>query len=259
MSQKSVTFHSHGWRGLAADEEWAALFSDLDRWLKRNPGEMVVHYDSRDVRRIQTPKGVVYLKDIRALTDAGYHFRDIFSWCKWVFRRSRARDAWEASQDLARKGFLCPKPLLAVRRRRGLVPRDLFITQELPLPNLWDALPKGMTPTGLAELLALEIHRLHKAGFAHGDCIPRNLCYDEHTRRIAYLDNDRTWSPPPLVLQFQQQRNLAQMAYSLLKRFGEATSLFFLECYAKKAGWPDRHQIHAIQAGAIQRRNRKRH
>ncbi|MGN0867741.1 MAG: lipopolysaccharide kinase InaA family protein [Oligosphaeraceae bacterium] len=258
MSQDFLPFHSQGWNGLVVDEQWASLFRHFDQWLARHPGEMVVHYDSRDVRKISTDLGTVYLKDIRALTDAGYHRRDFFSWCKWVFRGSRARETWDASVDLLRRGFLCPKPLLAVRKRRGLVPRDVFISLELPLPNLWDTLPQGMPPTGLAEILAKELQKLHRAGFAHGDCILRNLCYDTQSHRIAFLDNDRTWTPPAMVRQFQQERNLAQMAYSLLKRFGEKVSLHFLESYARRAGWPSRQGVQTLLANAIHRRNRKR-
>lgn len=258
MTEKGIRFQSRGWKGYAADEKWAKFFSDLDNWLAHHPGKLIVSHDCRDVRRVETSLGVVYIKDIRALTDAGMHFRDIFSWCKWVFRGSRAIETWNASQALLRRGFLCPKPVLAVRKRRGIIPRDLFISEELPLPNLWDFLPTGMTPHRLAEMLAVEIQRLHRAGFAHGDCILRNLCYDETKRSIAYLDNDRTWVPPAAVRQFQQQRNLAQMTYSLLKRFGDKISLHFLECYAKRAGWPDKKGLREIQAGAIRRKNRKR-
>lgn len=258
MSQDFLPFHSHGWNGVVADEQWASLFRHLDSWLARHPGEMVVHYDSRDVRKISTDLGTVYLKDIRALTDAGYHGRDFFSWCKWVFRGSRARETWDASMDLLHRGFLCPQPILAVRKRTGLIPRDIFVSLELPLPNLWDSLPPGMTPESLAELLAEEIHQLHQAGFAHGDCILRNLCYDFPSHRLAFLDNDRTWTPPDVVRKFQQKRNLAQMAYSLLKRFDEKVSLNFLESYAKRGRWPSPQGIQTLLANAIRRRNSKR-
>lgn len=256
-NEDTLLFSSNEWKGYVAGPEWGELFRHLNKWLAHNPGETIVHYDCRDVRKITTPLGVVYLKDIRALTDAGMHGRDIFSWLKWVFRRSRAIETWNASQQLRKKGFLCPKPLLAVRRRNGLIPQDIFVSAEVAIPSLWDSTPKGMDPKRIAEMLADEIRRLHRAGFAHGDCILRNLCYDEKRHRLAYLDNDRTWEPPAALRASQQQRNLSQMAYSLLKRFGEAASMHFLEMYARKAGWPSRTEIRSIQAAAIKRRNRK--
>ena len=252
-----VNFQSKGWKGFAASQEWADLFKNLDRWLIENPGEMVVHYDSRDVRKVVTPLGTVYVKEIRALTDAGLHHRDLFSWFKWIFRGSRAIDTWHASRQLLRKGFLCPMPILAVRKRFGITPKDIFISAEIPYANLWDHMPKGMDVQKLVNLLANAIVKLHQAGFAHGDCILRNLCYDEIGHKIAFMDNDRTWMPPLPVRQMQQQRNLAQMAYSILKRFGESSSMAFLTTYAQKAGWPNNSTIKSIQNAAIKRRNRK--
>lgn len=258
MSKTALKFHSGAWSGYVADSEWAEIFQDLDKWLEENPGTMVVHYDCRDVRRIQTPKGVVYLKDIRHLTDAGMHKKDKFSWWKWVFRGSRAIETWEACQALRESGFGCPQPLLAVRRRNGITPRDIFVSAAVDLPNLWDTLPEGMDGMALAELLGESIQILHTAGFAHGDCILRNLCYDAKENTLVYLDNDRTWLPPFFFRRFQQKRNLAQMSYSILKRFGEETSRHFLECYAKSNYWPGKGEIQEILNGAIQRFNRKK-
>ena len=258
MSENQLPFHSNGWNGYVAGSKWKELFLDLDKWLADNPGELIVRYPCRDVRKVTTPLGVVYVKDIRALTDAGYYHRDLFSLAKWIFRRSRAVETWNASKTLIRKGFLCPVPLLAVRRRKRITPRDVFISAEVPLPNLFDHLPKGMNGTILAEMLADEIRRLHRSGFAHGDCILRNVCYDEKNRRIAYLDNDRTWLPPAFLRRHYQCRNLAQMAYSLLKRFGEASCKHFLEFYSKRAGWPSAAAIKSMHATALKRRNKKK-
>ncbi len=258
MCNNGVKFHSGAWKGLVADQEWAAIFQDLDKWLADNPGEMVVHYDCRDVRRIQTPKGVVYLKDIRHLTDAGMHKQDRFSWCKWIFRGSRAIETWDACQALLKSGFQCPSPLLAVRCRNGITPRDIFVSAAVELPNLWDVIPEGMDAMGLAEMLGESLQVFHSAGFAHGDCILRNLCYDDEGKCVVYLDNDRTWLPPFFFRQFQQKRNLAQMSYSILKRFDEATSRHFLECYARANSWPGEAEIQEILNGAIARRDRKK-
>ena len=169
MSQDFLPFHSHGWNGVVADAHWASLFGHFDQWLASHPGEMVVHYDSRDVRKIPTDLGTVYLKDIRALTDAGYHGRDFFSWGKWVFRGSRARETWDASMDLLHRGFLCPQPILAVRKRTGLIPRDIFVSLELPLPNLWDSRPPHTPPASLPEPLPSPRHPPHQSALAPAD------------------------------------------------------------------------------------------
>ena len=97
MSENQLPFHSNGWNGYVAGSKWKELFLDLDKWLADNPGELIVRYPCRDVRKVTTPLGVVYVKDIRALTDAGYYHRDLFSLAKWIFRRSRAVETWNAS------------------------------------------------------------------------------------------------------------------------------------------------------------------
>ena len=215
---KGLRFHSEdGWRGLVADETWSALFAQLDEWLAEHPGRLVVHYASREVRRVETPQGVVYAKLIRGLTDAGFAHEEWFSWFKWVFRPSRALATWHISQTLLSAGFACPVPILAARRRHRGYPTDLFISMEVPRPNLWDAPGE---PAELIQLLAEETARFHLAGFAHGDFILRNLCSNPVTRHLVYLDNDRTWRPIPGLRSYYQRRNLAQLTYSLLRRFG---------------------------------------
>ena len=228
--------HAQGWNGLAATQEFAALAERLDDWLARSPGTLVVRYDSRYVRRIDLPSGTVYLKHIRALTDAGLDGREWLSWCKWVFRPSRALATWRISRRLLEAGFRCPEPLLAVRRRRRLYPTDVFISAAIPYPDLWQ--DASLPPAELARFLAAELARFHDAGFAHGDCILRNLCRDTAASRLVFLDNDRTWQPPALLRRHYQRRNLAQLAYSLLRRYDgqpEAARLF-LDAYAASPG-----------------------
>ena len=232
---ESVHFHSvDGWRGLVADELWRREFDDLDRWLRDHPGKTVVSYPSREVRRVETPHGVVYLKYIRALTDAGLAGREWFSWLKWVCRPSRALATWRISQRLLDAGFDCPAPVLAARRRLRGYPHDLFVAREIPLPNLWDA-PGDATE--LVRTLAAETARFHAAGFAHGDYILRNLCLNPATGQLVFLDNDRTWRPLPPFRAHYQKRNLAQLSYSLLRRFEDLeVPRAFLKGYQKLTG-----------------------
>lgn len=247
----SVHFHSlDGWRGLVADELWRREFDDLDGWLRDHPGTAVVTHASRQVRRVETPHGVVYLKYIRALTDAGLTGREWFSWAKWVFRPSRALATWRISQALLDAAFDCPVPVLAARRRLRGYPHDLFVAREVPLPNLWDK--PGDAPA-LAHLLAAETARFHAAGFAHGDYILRNLCLAPTTGHLVFLDNDRTWRPP-LLRGHYQKRNLAQMTYSLLRRFEDAAiPREFLDEYRQQTGKITGEEVARILRGAEKR------
>ena len=231
-----IAVHAQGWNGLAATPEFAEIALHLDEWLLQNPGTPVVQYASRDVRRIDLPSGTIYLKHIRALTDKGLTGQEWLSWCKWVFRPSRALATWRISRRLLEAGFRCPEPLLAARRRRRLYPTDVFVSAAIPFPDLWE--DTSLPPADLAPFLGAELARFHAAGFAHGDCILRNLCRDTDANRLVFLDNDRTWQPPFFLRRHYQRRNLAQLAYSLLRRHDgdPAGARLFLEAYAASPG-----------------------
>ena len=228
-SNIGLPFHSKDfWHGLVVDELWQKELKYVDSWLMFNPGDTVVEHLSRDVTRVETTLGVVYVKYIRALTDDALQGRDAFSRAKWYCRPSRALATWRISERLLAEGFACPVPVLAARRRIFLRPfyghpHDIFIAHEIPWPNLWDE--PGMPPEQLALLLAAETARFHNAGFAHGDFILRNLCLNPATRHLIFLDNDRTWHPLPPIRWHYQRRNLDQMAYSLLRRFNTSDVL----------------------------------
>lgn len=248
-SMSSLNFHSGQWRGFVA-EGCEGDFGALDEWTAAPPGEIVVSYASRDVCRITLNSGrVAYAKIIRALTDGGLTGKDWFSWAKWHFRPSRALATWRISQKLLAAGFRCPQPLLAVRKRTRCTPTDIFVSAGISAPDLWAEF--SISP----EALAAELARFHRAGFAHGDCILRNICRDNATGELIYLDNDRTWRPPALFRAHYQRRNLAQLVYSLIKHENStAAAEKFLAAYPGLS-----RRIHdRLLAGALQRYNRNR-
>ena len=103
-------------------------------------------------------------------------------------------------------------------------------------------------------ILAEETARFHDAGFAHGDFILRNLCLNPATRHLVFLDNDRTWRPLPPIRRHYQRRNLAQMAYSLLRRF-ETIEIprVFLSEYQRLTGKLSNETVARILRGAEKR------
>lgn len=237
MTSSGTPFSSGPWRGVVADASTAQEFAHLDSWLAEHPGEVVVQYLSREVRRVTLEDGrIFYVKIIRALTDAGLQGREYFSWCKWVFRPSRAVGAFRISKKMLELGVECAPPVLAVRCRKGIVPTDIFITAAVPYADMWEE-SANEDGIALAAFLAQELSRFHRSGFAHGDCILRNLCRNPNSQRAVFLDNDRTWRPPFFCRGYYQRRNLYQMAYSLIQRFpdGEASRHFLAE-YGKIPG-----------------------
>ncbi len=251
MNSAGIKYTSGRWHGyIAAD--WQNMIPDLDAWLGAHPGQLVVSYRSREVRRIVTPQGVLYAKIIRALTDPGLTGRDPGSFLKWYCRPSRAIATWRISWHILQAGFRCAKPVLAVRRRSGSgYPTDIFISEDVQAQALSDCLPQ--TPAAaddLAAILGRELAAFHQAGFVHGDCILRNLCLDSESRLI-FLDNDRSkrvsWFWPYRAC----RRNLAQLGYSA-RRLGlpETFVQKMFSAYAQAAAWPEPKA--AVETAALQ-------
>jgi len=231
MMQPACDFQSGPWHGQVR-QDWHETLADLDAWLAANPGELVVKYESREVRRIATPRGTVYLKRILALTDAGLHWRDWLSALKWYCRPSRALACWKISRQMLESGFACCEPLLAVRRRHAWGrPEDILLTAEVSEPDLRESLPL-LSPDALHEAVrtaSRQLRTFHEAGFVHGDCLLRNLCLSAEGKLI-FLDNDRTKRPAFWNIFCRKSRNLAQFGYSLrrcLPDHPELLPLFF--------------------------------
>jgi len=241
MAIDEVKFSSGNWRGLV-DARWRDEFSDLDKWIAECDGKMLVEYPSRYVKRVETAHGVVYLKYILALTDAGLQCKDKFSALKWYCRPSRAIACWNISCKLLENGFLCAEPVLAARRRDGFKrPIDVFISAEVPYPRLQELIMEADSETRLRllEETAVQLHEFHQRGFVHGDCITRNLCMTpEH--KLVYIDNDRTKQPSCLNFFCAPERNLAQLGYSLRRTLPDDPELLahLYKAYYKGQDFP---------------------
>ncbi|NLZ59570.1 MAG: hypothetical protein GX901_02785 [Lentisphaerae bacterium] len=262
QSQTELAYSSNGWRGLVA-EQWSELLADYEAWRSANPGELVVEHRSRQVSRVETAQGRLYVKEILALTDASLRGRAPGSFLKWVLRPSRALAAWRVSQKLLQAGFHCALPVLAIRRRGFLgYPQDVFITEDVQAKAL-DELFGDMSleeKTRLARLLGSQIARLHQAGFVHGDCIMRNLCLDKQGNLI-YLDNDRSKKCGRLAFS-RSRRNLAQLGYSARRTGADAGFVrLMFEVYAEALAWKPQYKrktIERLEAGIERRLEQRR-
>lgn len=200
---------------------------------------MLVDFPSREVRRVETPEGVVYVKLLRSGGDARGS-RRLLANLKWLVRPSRALAIMRISQSLLAEDFICPVPVLAARRRdRAGWPTDIFISLECRGINLAERLSAAANAGEASSVLAMtarEMRRLHEAGFVHGDCTPYNLAFTDQDRLILF-DNDRTVRSSPPLRRYRQERSLANLGLRLtqmlqnLQPFRE-----FLAYYAESPG-----------------------
>lgn len=232
-------YTSGSWKGRVA-ANWREKLQNFEQWNRDHAGEIVVSYRSRKVSRVHTPKGILYVKTIWGLTDPGMTGKDPLSFLKWVFRPSRALAAWRVSQRLLEAGFLCARPVLAVRQRSSFgYPTDVFISEEVAAPLLSDILPNmsESEQEKLALLLGRELRKFHAAGFVHGDCILRNICLTSD-EKLVYLDNDRSKGKGITTIFSRSKRNLAQIGYSARRCGAKAEfPVLLFEEYARQAGW----------------------
>jgi len=199
MTSSSPIFKARGYTGFAKGE-WLDALGDLDAL--RTSGIAVVDKPNRMVRRIDTPKGVVFVK---WLWCAQGHFARI----KSLFCSPRVIRIYKMHNDLLSKGICCPEPLLAAQGRDGA---EIFAAAEVPYPTVYQLLLKKDSLTDCCNTLACAakgIRKLHEAGFAHGDCLPGNMCIDDE-ERVYFLDNDRTSRPPAFLRARGKRRNLVQ-------------------------------------------------
>jgi hypothetical protein len=237
-----VPYHSQGWHGRIANG-WQALLEDMDRWLAVNPGESVVDFPSREVRRVATPAGPVYVKILRSGGDARGPHRWINN-LKWYLRPSRALAILHVSQSLLAEGFVCPVPILAARYRSPAGwPTELFISHERLGTSLAQRLSTAEDAEATRTVLAStanELRRFHRAGFVHGDCTPYNLAFTDEGRLILF-DNDRTRRGPAWLRQHHQERSLANLGLRLTQLTQNPEPFqIFLDRYADSAAEAER-------------------
>jgi len=186
--QEGQKFITGRWKGLVRDG-WEEVFSDIPRLA--DSGEVIVNKSDRMVRRIETPKGVIYYKYIcGAGTGRGWYF------LKNLLRTPRSLAVWRISEQMRLAGVGCPLPLLAVSSCRfsSFSFEDILVTVEVPFPQVSDLLRDAGCDDLRSQILQKAgqgIRELHEKGFVHGDCLPGNICMDDE-KKLIFLDNDRT-------------------------------------------------------------------
>ncbi len=197
-----LPFQSDKWQGFLLDGRQEILAPSLDGWLQEHSMKIVRELPLRTIALCQHPDDTPpwYIKTLRGLGD--YH-QTLLASLKWRLRSSRAFHILRISQELGEAGFLCPRVLLAARKREGgplSNPTDLVITVAAPgrLVCHWltgaDGLPKlgGKERHEMLVRIGQELAKLHQAGFVHGDCHPGNYFWQPGQDGFCYIDNDRT-------------------------------------------------------------------
>jgi glycosyltransferase involved in cell wall biosynthesis len=129
------------------------------------------------------------------------------------FRGSRARREQRSAERLIRCGFCAPT--VAAVGKKGA--ECFIVTRAIDGRPLAEALKSAGSAAARRFLITqagIEIRRLHKNGFCHGDLRWGNI-FVRQDGSFAYLDNERTVKYPAL-LPFQKLKNLDQLNISAI-------------------------------------------
>ena len=172
--------------------------------------------------------------------------------------RPRAERMQAILDALVASGFaVAPVLMLGDERRGG---RTMMVTARVagdPLPRV--LLSAGDAPVRRRELLralGVEIARLHRAGFIHGDLTPYNIFVANGApARFSLIDHERT-AEPRLNWERRRLRNLVQLCRFDLEGMGRTDRLRILDAYARAMGDSPRRLIRRVAAMLRARRLR---
>ena len=151
-------------------------------------------------------------------------------------------------------------PILILGDERGSG-RTLMVTARVagePLPRFLRR-AAGVFAASRRELLralGVEIARLHRAGFIHGDLTPYNIFVASGTpARFSLIDHERT-AAPRLNWERRRLRNLVQLCRFELEGMGRTDRLRIVDAYGRAMGDAPRRLIRRVTAMLRARRVR---
>lgn len=204
-------YKNAGWKGFIR-AGWEDIFSDLDKIAVS--GEQVLVKLNREVRRIETDKGVVFYKKV--VYSKKTFPANLISFLSYFLRRPRSLSVWKVSEQLLQADLGCAIPIMATYSYKfsNLRCEDIFVATEITFPLISILLKEAASEELRKEILnkaGLGIRELHDKGFIHGDCIPGNICMDEKGK-LYFIDNDRTVKYTGMRPAYEKRRNLIQFA-----------------------------------------------
>jgi hypothetical protein len=179
---------------------------------------------------------------------------------KHRLRGSTGSHIARVTSQMATAGICAPPVWIYGRERGG--GRELIVTPRAegrgPLRTL-EVLEGSIADkrTALAAL-GVEIARMHRAGFVHGDLTPFNIFVALGTRpRFIFLDHERTRLSFAIGRCRRQLRNLVQLGRFAIPGITRTDRLRLLRSYALTMKWRDPRRMNRRVAAMVRRRLRR--
>jgi len=133
---------------------------------------------------------------------------------KWLFKRRRAAHVASISERLRADGIGVPEILLLGAQRSG--GREIIVTVRVDGFNLVRQLKRTKLASRRVVLRALgmEVARLHRAGYIHGDLTPYNIFVTGvEPPQFVFIDHERTRRTILSRFERPRMRNLVQLGH----------------------------------------------
>lgn len=235
------------WNLFVLNERWTqGLWTEVMNYLRDEPP--AAHPQTRPFRYPAGGGGEDFYLKI-------YHRSGIPGSFKDLLRDSKAFRALRQGEALLREGFHVPLAVAAGEERSFRFLKKAFL---LTLGIRGSSLPlfireRYLPPLGRSALrkkrehlkqLALEIRRLHRLGFVHGDLVPTNILVrsEENGVTFFYMDHDRTRHYPRWLPHLLWRRNLVQLNRFVLPGISLQDRMRFLNSYLGERPWAKREQ-----------------
>ena len=177
---------------------------------------------------------------------------------RWLFLGSRALRMQSILDALVEAGFsVAPILMIGDERASGRTMMVMARVAGEPLPRFLRG-TAGMLARRreLLRALGVEIARLHRAGFIHGDLTPYNIFVANGTpARFSLIDHERTMRPR-LNWERRRLRNLVQLCRFELEGMGRTDRLRVVDAYGRAMGGERRRLIRRVAAMLRARRFR---
>lgn len=182
-----------------------------------------------------------------------FYLRKRFDLLKQSLRGSRARRSVTRELQLQDFGFNTPKTVCLIEHRRfGAVQQSVLVSETLlgstSIKALlrdpsWGLVQNRSRKRQLLRALALEVARLHEAGFYHGDMNAGNIFCRIDSKPVFYwLDNERTARYRKLSLR-ARSHNLTQLN-KMQESVSQSDRMYFFKVYVAASGLNSRTAKH---------------
>lgn len=208
-----------------------------------NPREFMKTFSNTVLNRSRTTFVKSGVMDGQTIFLKRYNFKGIQDTFKNLFRKSRARRAFEASLILKNAGIATPEVLFACEKRIcGVLIESYIATKGVEGTDLVSHVQKNGCSTPLIRRLARLVRRLHEMNILHVDFKGENILVAGETFHL--IDLDRLKRGPHLGLD-TIAKNLSYINASFAHDIPRGTRMLFLEEYLKGNTWlaPRKHEL----------------